>query len=192
MSHDNRLSSIPESSLLETLDTLPTIETSVLSSTRIQDQQTEMSNKGVDNLSSPDQNKHVENSNLKQKIDNNNNVDDQATNENDNDDDSFDTFVLQNFLPYSGKENVISRLDATEEKFNRNCIGRNLRFTAISHLVEGVAKRKYIRSRKEIQSYDDFYEFLLTEFENTDNTVFPFKSCQTANNPRGEKLIGIK
>jgi hypothetical protein len=162
MSHENKLSSIPESNLLETLDTLPTIETSVLSSIRIQDQQTEMSNNpdrrktilsishkpkneqnliminkgndspfqeqtssendkqnnsrekitirfntdenkddtrikdvniftnvnsifrketidGVDNLSSPDQNKHVEHSNLKQKIDNNKRKGDQLS-----------------------------------------------------------------------------------------------------------------
>jgi hypothetical protein len=135
---------------------------------------------GVDNSNSLNKVKTIEHIDRKQDIDNN-------TVE--NDEDNFDTFILQNFVPYSGKENVISWLDLTEEKFKQNRIGRHLRFAAISLLVEGVAKRKYITCRREIQTYDDFYEFLLTEFENTDDTLNSSKSYQTINN-RSSVLTG--
>ena len=41
---------------------------------------------------------------------------------------SFDTFILQNFIPFSGHQNVIQWLDETENKFNRFHVARNLRF----------------------------------------------------------------
>jgi hypothetical protein len=102
--------------------------------------------------------------------------------EDDNNADSFDNFIFQNFLPYSGRENVISWLHATEDKFNLNHIGRKLRFQAISLLVGGVAKDKYIKHRTEIRSYDDFYEFLLSEFAYTDDSSSPRKFRQTHHN----------
>ncbi|CAF3328914.1 unnamed protein product [Rotaria sp. Silwood2] len=93
-------------------------------------------------------------------------------------DDSFDSFIIQNFVPFSEKQNVIQWLDETEHKFNHFHIGRNLRFEAISLLVEGDAKRKYIKARKEIKSFDDFYEFLLLQFDSTDNISFQPKSSK--------------
>ena len=77
----------------------------------------------------------------------------------------FDAFILNKFIRFSGKENVILWLDQTERKFNELRIGRNLRFKAISLLIEGAAKRKYLTHRKEIRSFDDFYEFLLSQFD---------------------------
>lgn len=77
----------------------------------------------------------------------------------------FDAFILNKFIRFSGKENVILWLDQTEQKFNELHIGRNLRFKAISLLIEGAAKRKYLTHRKEIRSFDDFYEFLLSHFD---------------------------
>ena len=94
-------------------------------------------------------------------------------------DSSFDTFILQNFIPFSGHQDVIQWLDETENKFNRFHIARNLRFGAVSLLVEGDAKRKYIKARKDIHSFDDFYEFLLSHFESPTNASFQSKLCQT-------------
>ncbi|CAF2070587.1 unnamed protein product [Rotaria magnacalcarata] len=76
----------------------------------------------------------------------------QLQSENDTNEDSFDSFILQKFVPFSGKQNITQCLDETENKFRRYRIGRNLRFEAISLLVEGEAKRKYIKHRKEIQT----------------------------------------
>ncbi|CAF1201881.1 unnamed protein product [Rotaria sordida] len=77
----------------------------------------------------------------------------------------FDTFILQHFVPFSGKQSVNQWLDETESKFNQFKISRHLRFESISLLVEGDAKRFYIKNRNEIRSYDDFYEFLLLHFD---------------------------
>ena len=79
--------------------------------------------------------------------------------------DSFDTFMITNFVPFSGTQDINRWLDETERKFNQFKFSRTLRFSSIPFLVTGEAKRKYIRIRKEIQSFDDFYEFLLTIFE---------------------------
>jgi hypothetical protein len=81
--------------------------------------------------------------------------------------DSFDAFVISNFVTFSGSQDVIRWLDDTEKKFNQYKFSRNLRFDAIPLLLEGEAKRKYIRNRKDIQSFDDFYEFILNTFEKT-------------------------
>lgn len=71
----------------------------------------------------------------------------------------FDAFILPNFDLFSERENVISWLDNTEAKFNQFHTSRDLRLTAVPLLVEGEAKRKYIRNRHAIKSFDDFYEF---------------------------------
>ena len=84
--------------------------------------------------------------------------------ENKNDTD-FDTFVLDNFVRFSGKQNVVLWLDQTEQKFNELRIGQSLRFKAIPLLIEGTAKRKYLTHRKDIRSFDDFYELLLSLFD---------------------------
>ena len=109
-------------------------------------------------------------------------VDSQSQPEQNTNDDNFDAFVLQNFVPFSGKQDVIQWLDETESKFNQLRIGRNYRYEAISLLVEGCAKRKFIKNRKEIRSFDDFYEFLLSEFEPSDNTSSQSKPRQTITN----------
>ena len=78
---------------------------------------------------------------------------------------NFDAFILDTFIRFSGNENVILWLHQTERKFNELRIVRRLRFEAISLLIEGDAKRKYLTHRKEIRSFDDFYEFLLLHFD---------------------------
>ena len=80
-------------------------------------------------------------------------------------DDNFDTFIMDNFVRYTGKQNVILWLDQTEQKFDELRIGRRLRFEAIPLLIEGVAKRKYLTHRRDIRSFDDFYELLLSQFD---------------------------
>ena len=80
----------------------------------------------------------------------------------DDETDSFDTFVLNHFQPYSGKEDVINRLNDTEQKFNQHCFCRSRRYAAISLLVTNEAKRCYIKHRKNFATFDDFYEFLMT------------------------------
>ena len=79
--------------------------------------------------------------------------------------DNFETFVIDNFVPFSGKQDVILWLDETEQKFKELRIGHSLRFKAIPQLIEGAAKRKYVKHRKDIRSFDDFYEFLLSQFD---------------------------
>ena len=50
--------------------------------------------------------------------------------------------------------------------------------------MEGDAKRKYIKKRKEIRSFDDFYEFLLSEFELSVNLSSQKESREVVtNNP---------
>ncbi|CAF1376893.1 unnamed protein product [Rotaria sordida] len=79
--------------------------------------------------------------------------------------DTFDTFILNNFSPFSGNENVIEWLDITDKKFNTFKISRRLRCLAIPLLVEGDAKRTYINNKNKINTYDDFYTFLLMEYK---------------------------
>ena len=84
--------------------------------------------------------------------------------------DEFDAFILENFTPFSGQQNVIQWLDTTETKFNQFRINRALRFQAISLLLVSDAKRIYIKHRKTIQSFEDFYEFLLVSFDSSDTS----------------------
>ena len=79
--------------------------------------------------------------------------------------DEFDSFILNNFNPFSGSEDVIDWLDNTDKKFNLHKISRNFRYMAIPLLVEGDVERKYIRNSNNIKSFDDFYEFLLTNYD---------------------------
>jgi len=84
-----------------------------------------------------------------------------------NDDDDFDVFILTNFLPYTGIENVNDWLDKTEALFKKFNMGRKARYMSISLLVSKEAKRRYMSKRSMINSYDDFYSFLWSEFDNT-------------------------
>ncbi|CAF1362496.1 unnamed protein product [Rotaria sordida] len=85
----------------------------------------------------------------------------ESNNRDNEDEDKFDSFILNNFNPFSGSENVIDLLDNTDKKFNLYKISRNLRYMAIPLLVESDAKRKYFRNRNNIKSFDDFYELLV-------------------------------
>ena len=49
--------------------------------------------------------------------------------------------------------------------FKKFKISPKLRFKAILLLVQGEAKRKYIKSHNSITSFDDFYEFLLMNYD---------------------------
>ena len=94
-------------------------------------------------------------------------------------DDNFDEFILENFTQFSGQQNVTLWLDETERKFKQYRIGRSLRFEAISLLIEGEAKRTYIKYRKNILSFDDFYEFLFTHFDSSNLSQNHHKSGLT-------------
>ncbi|CAF1519235.1 unnamed protein product [Rotaria sordida] len=95
------------------------------------------------------------------------------------DDNLFDTFICENFVPFSGAEPIDQWLDETDALFHRFKISRKLRFQAIPLLVQGDAKRKYIKNRHAIKSFDDFYEFLLIHFDSTPVTVSTSKPSQT-------------
>jgi hypothetical protein len=96
--------------------------------------------------------------------------------------DEYDSFILQNIEPYSGKGDVSCWLDKTEQFFKKNNIGRNARFNSISLLVESEAKRKYMKSRTKIRSYDDFYEFLWNEYDHSDKISHSNNFSQTVHN----------
>lgn len=66
------------------------------------------------------------------------------------DEDEFDSFILNNFQPFSGSENVAIWLDNIDKKFNLHKISRNLRYMAIPLLIEGEPKRRYVRNRSSI------------------------------------------
>ena len=87
------------------------------------------------------------------------------------DEDDFDSFILTNFNPFSGSEDVTDWLNNTDKKFNLHKISRNLRFIAIPLLVEGEAKTKYIQNRNNIKSFDNFYEFLFINYEVIEHTT---------------------
>ena len=97
-----------------------------------------------------------------------------------NEERDFDTLILQHFTPFSGKQAVNQWLDETEGKFNHLKISRHLRFEAISLLVEGNAKRLYIKNRNEIRSFDDFYEFLLSHFDTNNSITSQVQPCTTS------------
>ncbi|CAF4452773.1 unnamed protein product, partial [Rotaria magnacalcarata] len=95
----------------------------------------------------------------------------------------FDAFISENFAAFSGNQNVHRWLDETEQKFKEFKISRNLRFQAIALLVEGEAKRKYIKVRKEIHSFDDFYEFLLLHFDADEKSVLSTDNSRLIHQP---------
>ena len=97
-------------------------------------------------------------------VDNQSNQEDHDKDDQD-EDNLFDTFICSNFVPFTGKQSIDQWLDETEILFNRFKISRKLRFKAVPLLIQGEAKRKYIRNRRSITSFDDFYEFLITHFD---------------------------
>ena len=86
-------------------------------------------------------------------------------NEIESDDALFDSFICENFVPFSGTEPLNQWLDQTDALFHRFKISRYLRFQAIPLLIQGAAKRLYIKHRDLITSFDDFYAFLLENFD---------------------------
>ena len=83
----------------------------------------------------------------------------------DENDDDFDTFILDNFVRFTGDQNAALWFDQTEQKFDKLRIGRRLRFKAIPLLIGGAAKSTYLTYQKQIRSFDNFYEFLRSEFD---------------------------
>ncbi|CAF4014169.1 unnamed protein product [Rotaria sordida] len=81
----------------------------------------------------------------------------------------------------TSKQKLILRNDGYESDKNLR-ISRNLYFEAILLLVEGDAKRKYIKNRKQILSFDDFYEFLLLQFDIIDTSISSPNPPQVVNN----------
>jgi hypothetical protein len=98
------------------------------------------------------------------KSDDENSVDKESLTSEPEDEDPFDALILSNFHPFSGSENVIEWLDVTDDKFNLLTLSRKSRYAAIPLLVKGEAKRAYLDNKKTIQTYDDFYTFLLTQY----------------------------
>ncbi|CAF1545154.1 unnamed protein product [Rotaria sp. Silwood1] len=88
-----------------------------------------------------------------------------------NNSDEFDSFILNNFKPFSGSEEVTDWLGNTDKKFNLHKIPRKLRYIAIPLLIEGDAKIKYILNRNNIKSFDDFLEFLLTTYDVPEHNI---------------------
>jgi len=111
---------------------------------------------------------------------------------------NFDSFILEHFVPFSGKQSVHQWLDETERTFQHLKVPRNLRFEAISLLVEGNAKRLYIQHRKDLRSFDDFYEFLLSHFDTTNpsysnshsrTTTFPNTTNRQSPSARSTAIV---
>ncbi|CAF4423872.1 unnamed protein product [Rotaria sp. Silwood2] len=113
-------------------------------------------------------------------VDNQSNHEERNKDEQD-EDNLFDTFICSNFVPFSGTKAVDRWLDETESLFTRFKISRKLRFKAIPLLVQGEAKRKYIRNRRSITSFDDFYEFLLTHFDTISSVSSTSKPSHVVN-----------
>ncbi|CAF1433600.1 unnamed protein product [Didymodactylos carnosus] len=98
-------------------------------------------------------------------------------------DEDFDTFILKNnFKPFDGNQNVITWLNETEEKFNHFKLNRFSRPAFVPLLVINDAKRWYIRCRREIHTFDDFYESIFQEYNQsspsltTSSTLHPSKN----------------
>lgn len=105
------------------------------------------------------------------------------------DEDTFDIFILDNFSPFSGNEDVIEWLDLTDEKFNSLKLSRKLRCFAIPLLVKGEAKRAYIINKNKINSYDDFYSFLLSQYQPINHNLPLMKSQPSASILNQSNLI---
>lgn len=101
------------------------------------------------------------------------------------DEDPFDAFILSNFNRFSGSEDVIEWLDLTDEKFNVLKISRKLRYAAIPLLVSGKAKRAYLHNKAKITTYDEFYTFLLTQYD-VDNSNAPHPSSHSSTSTVGQ------
>ncbi|CAF4641022.1 unnamed protein product [Rotaria sp. Silwood2] len=95
----------------------------------------------------------------------------------------FDSFILNNFNPFSGSENVVNWLVNIDKKFNLHKISRDLRHLAIPLLIEGDAKITYLRNRNNIKSFDDFLEILLTTYDVPEHNIRHFQSNPSSYSP---------
>ncbi|CAF1266154.1 unnamed protein product [Didymodactylos carnosus] len=94
-----------------------------------------------------------------------------VTNQENNDNHDFDSFILSNFEQFTGKQDVLTWMYEVEAKFNNLKVNRTFRYNAVPLLVYEEAKHWYIKNRKHIKSFDDFYELVLLEFHK-DNLIF--------------------
>ena len=104
--------------------------------------------------------------------------------------DNFHTFISENFVRFSGKQDVCEWLDETEDKFNEFSMVRSLRFKAIPMLIEGDIELKYSQVREYIRTFDDFYVFLLSlydpEFSTSKEAQFYLKLLRDSFNKEPE------
>jgi hypothetical protein len=105
------------------------------------------------------------------------------------DEQGFDIFIMDNFTPFSGKQNVEQWLDETEQVFAQFKIPRDLRYKSISLLVTGIARRIYIDNRQAIQSFDDFYELILTHFGRKESTASQSKPANDIPNTLNQQSL---
>ncbi|CAF4250971.1 unnamed protein product [Rotaria sordida] len=106
------------------------------------------------------------------------------TNEGEN---NFEVFILKNFTRFSGDQDVNIWLDETVDKLDRSLITTNLRFAAIPLLVKGQAHKVYLKNKRNIQSFDDFTELLLSYFDSRTHTRSQ-SAIQRRNQRRHAKL----
>ena len=67
--------------------------------------------------------------------------------------DNFHIFLSENFVRFSGKQDICEWLNETEDKFNEFFIVRSLRFKTIPMLIEGDIELKYSQVREYIQTF---------------------------------------
>ncbi|CAF1608338.1 unnamed protein product, partial [Didymodactylos carnosus] len=98
-------------------------------------------------------------------------------------DNDFDNFIMQTFEPFNGTQNANEWLSITENKFKQYQLSRSLRFEAIPLLVENQAKRWYINQRRQISSFDDFYELLLQHYNDffSSSAITSYNQTERAN-----------
>jgi hypothetical protein len=203
MSHKEHVTTIPRSQSLDSLQAQSSTETAMLTSTKIQSTNTKTSthnNRRNAILPTPHRPKLSHNLLTKsinketsstvncsnRNPDGDDNSESQSQSEGEKHDEDFDEFILRNFIPFTGKQNVVQWLDETETKFNRFHVVRNLRYTAIPLLVESEARYKYIKHRRDIRSFDDFYDFLLLHYDIKNHSFVTLKSCQVTDSKLSE------
>jgi hypothetical protein len=96
---------------------------------------------------------------------------------------------MDNFTPFSGKQNVEQWLNETEQVFTQLKVPRDLRYKSISLLVTGIARRVYIDNRQAIQSFDDFYELILTHFGRKESTAIQLKPANDIPNTLNQQSL---
>ncbi|CAF1375265.1 unnamed protein product, partial [Didymodactylos carnosus] len=103
-------------------------------------------------------------------------------------DEDFDTFILNNFKPFDGNQNVITWLNETEQKFNHFKLNRFSRLSSVPLLVINDAKRWYIRCRREIHTFDDFYESIFQEYNQSSPSLTTSSTLNPSKNVSGKRL----